>query len=701
MATIKIRNQSTVNSERPAERRELILDFKDDNIILKSTDEKKTTNPSELKIINEGVFLKKDEIADWAKQDLPPSFPKLSQLPKEENDDLLKLLEENPLEFAYEVAKKQGYNNIGSKAEWMEKCGIESLVPINDIYNVFKTYWNANSFVYTSMTESGKTTSGGSDIDKAGRRNAMWFGKSGDSNIPIQMYQFTKGSSTKEGFPINCSSLAALVTLGIPYDKSRYTQNSKVNYELSDCTGGYTFNMYGDDSIIDITNYNTYFKADRQLSRCRELGLEIPALHLEWTPKAFIKANKPLTSWYDVISPNSDLREAKPGDLIFWNNDGNSESDPRVVSHVVLVLARLSYDSRNPNQPLLLLAEATAASDEGVQICYYMYDDNSEVEFLKHTRTFNGPGCYIEEEEEDITIPAKDKMYEDEAEYLKIKTEQLEELKNYLYLKSNDDIYKKSKNGNYLRLITGEYIKIYNDLYIPNNDNVSRARYQTNGTTQNDNGVTLKCGTSSKNKIFNFTTEKTFYKVSDSSEKQEQTVVITYSQEKVEGTNEHKIPKFICRPKYKRLQLEPYVDISKPIESADYGISKDTRKDQKIITFTNTDKELYTLEFNWKPCKQTTDTPPKPITEQKLVILNDSDKELLFYTLPDIQGGDTYKRIRLIIPTNSQISTSKKNKIGKIGKKIRIQEQGKVENSKVSRVPEISDIKIYKGIRLT
>jgi hypothetical protein len=105
----------------------------------------------------------------------------------------------------------------------------------------------------------------------------------------------------------------------------------------------YSFNMYGADSEINEKNYEAYFIARRQLARCRELGLEIPASSLDWWPK--YKENE---GWYSYIQPTSDLREAKPGDLVFWNTHGEN-LDPRDVTHVVMVLARLSYDSRNPN----------------------------------------------------------------------------------------------------------------------------------------------------------------------------------------------------------------------------------------------------------------------------------------------------------------------------------------------------------------
>lgn len=503
---------------------------------------------------------------------------------------------------AYELAKENGF--IGTLEDWLESLKVTSYaVPINDIYEVFRTYWNAKNeeddtpaFVYCSITDNGfntteptitltgiKNDEGKIEIEnwpestvfKAGRRNGMWFASDVVARIPTYSFidkdyllngEYTLGEdeyNLKRGQPINCSTLVALVTLGIPYEASKYSPNwpesvdetknfSGNKYKISELIDQFnsvnfknSFNMYDSNYAIDSHNYNAYFTAERQLARCRELGLEIPALHMEWMPNENLAK-----SWYELIAPQSDLREAQPGDLIFWNNNGETEIDPRAVSHVVLVLARLSYDSRNPEQPLLLLAEATQDSSIGVQVCYYIYDSTNS------------------------------------------------------------------------------------------------------GTI---------------------------------------------------GTNEHKIPKFICRPKYERLINNPYKDIENIL---DYESSKDTANNTFDIIFTDDDainniKDIYTLEFDWTPHEK--NSSEVDLFNHYLSIRTEG-KEAFRHYIPNCLGGVKYQRVRVMIPINSAISTSKQNELGNMGRKIRIQEISYANSEdQTVMIPNIDEnnLKIYKGIRLT
>ena len=295
---------------------------------------------------------------------------------------------------AYEIAKDCGF--IGSESEWLESLKDQyKMIPINKILDVFLSYLNSQyecedgtiitpALVYSSIKEEGykvdeDNNSIGDKINNAGRNNGMCF----DDTDRVSRYKL----NNLYGQPINCSTLTNLVVMGIPYEKSKYAKNwARTNYKVTfndDDTDkikvDYNFNLFGKDRAIYSGNYNSGFISQGQLALCRELGIEIPALSLEWYPKT--AENLSEQSWYSLIAPCSDLREAQPGDLIFWNTKGDERADPRDVSHVILMLARISYNSNNPDQPLFLYAEATSAAKKGggVQFSYYMYDTNSGI----------------------------------------------------------------------------------------------------------------------------------------------------------------------------------------------------------------------------------------------------------------------------------------------------------------------------------
>jgi hypothetical protein len=285
---------------------------------------------------------------------------------------------------------------------------------------------------------------------------------------------------------------------------------------------------------------------------------------MSWVPKL---TDDDTTSWYDCITPVSDLRNAQPGDLIFWNNDGEKEDHPRAVSHVVLVLDRLSYDSDNPDQPLLLLAEATSRSSIGVQTCYYMYDTRNSIK-------------------------------RDTAGKIEYETE----------------------------VIDGEVVFKYKD------------------------GKKIP--------------------------------------KRVVGSNEHKIPKFICRPKYQRLIEEAYQDITgtkvdvtsahhKTID-AQYQVTYDVYTDDddpsnKGITYTkvkckgSSERRLVTIEFDWVPREiQIDKTATKKGTASRneiyLSIWHGAEGEILRYYAPLCSAGVPY-RVKLVVPLHAYVSTSKNDQI--------------------------------------
>ena len=537
-------------------------------------------------------------------------------------------------------------------------------VPINDIYNVFKSYWNAGGFTYASADDDGyrKKTDGTFDTtitSKAGRRNGMWF----YSDTKVQTYNFGKDKNDNDriGKPINCSTIASLVTLGIPYSESKYNK-SLSSYNISSISGVQnSFSLYGDGVIINADNYDAYFLTPRMLSGYAEQGLEVTALRYDWKAK-----DTESGSWYDIIAPTSDLREARPGDLIFWNNGGNlGKLDPRDVTHVVLVLDRISYDSSNPEQPLLLLAEATEFSSTGIQVSYYMYDDRSLITF-----TENAGGGYIQ----------LNKSIADET------------VSKYLYSQTEDGYVKDAACGTYLKIGVDTYVEILNNQYIRNNDSVRAVRYNSVGTTysQSSTGALVKCYSDDVAGYISLTTATVDGVVS----------VVKYASSKIEGTNEHKIPKFICRPKYKRLVNSAYSDIS---ETEDYSEAEitatsatETTAKVKKITFTDADatsgkKDVYTLEFDW-----TTQTG-----SGHYLSIRTSDKEAFRHYIPNCMGGTTYKKVKIVVPINAAISTSKQNELGNMGADIRLQEVY-VDGNKASQVaiPSIANLNVYKGIRL-
>lgn len=481
----------------------------------------------------------------------------------------------------------------------------EKNVPINDIYECFKSYWNAvykndeiadqtyknypDPFIYASVDSTDANSEGyqikidnsgnivvdmASGLTNIGRRNAMWFGGS-TQRIPLYAFNptYVNGNLTyKLKQPINCSTLASLCVLGIPYDESRYGKARKAYnitnpYTYTNSNGNpvtipamykdendeivikNSFNFFGKDIPIDSENYNAYFITPRMLGRFQELGLEQNSLHLDWYPK-----NSLADTWYDYIAPSSDLREAKQGDLIFWNNNGESTKNPRRVSHVVLVLDRLSFDSHNPNQPLLLVAEATSTSDIGVQVSYYMYDTSSQSGAL--------------------------------------------------------------------------------------------------------------------------------------------------------GTNEHLIPKFICRPKYKRLTSTPYkdispVDMSKTYEDENqitqkyYSVTRPENSNSVVIYCRGTERRLMTIELDWIPK-----------ANDNFLSIKHGTKEIFRHYISNSIAGCKYQKIKIVVPLQAWVSTSKQDQITEMKNQITITEGKGSDSTNTTTAEEdsididIDNVKIYEGIKL-
>ena len=350
---------------------------------------------------------------------------------------------------AYEIAKDYGF--IGSENEWLESLRVQyKMVPINKILDVFLSYLNSQyeyddgtiispALVYSSINSDGykvdkSNNTIGDKVETAGRKNGMCF----DDLNQVSRYKI----GDYYGQPINCSTLTNLVIMGIPYEKSKYSKNwSRSNYKVTlneeDANTNnkikvdYNFNIFGKDRAIYSGNYNSGFITQRQLALCRELGIEIPALHMEWQPKT--AENLSEQSWYSLIAPCSDLREAQPGDLIFWNTKGEERANPRDVSHVILMLARISYDSNNSEQPLFLFAEATSASKKGggVQLSYYIYDTSTDGAGSKQHKIPK----YICRPKYDYIIP-----YQDVSTALPVKTEVSEsETDQYCIITNNTE----------------------------------------------------------------------------------------------------------------------------------------------------------------------------------------------------------------------------------------------------------------------
>lgn len=206
----------------------------------------------------------------------------------------------------------------------------------------------------------------------------------------------------------------------------------------------------------------------------------------------------------------------------------------------------------------------------------------------------------------------------------------------------------------------------------------------------------------------------------------------TEETKKVTGTNEHKIPKFICRPKYQRLTDTPYTDIS-PVYikasvvetdsiSSPYSvtptINTSTGEASTVITCNSdsTDRRLVTIEFDWTPKN----------SNNFLSIRNGQDQgevEILRHYVPNCSAKVPY-RVKLVVPLYGFISTSKKNELATLQNQLVIKE-ATVTNpddvlnegtepiftlltpgtaasaSYVANRLDISNIAIYEGIKLT
>ena len=258
----------------------------------------------------------------------------------------------------------------------------ERYVPINDIYECFKTYWNAiyinedlsednyknykNPFIYKAEGQGYLINIDGNKklqinlsdglINNIGERNGIWFKKSDDKEGHIPLYAFSSDPSSTNindytliKQPINDTSLITLCMLGIPYKLSKYMKQDLTEYDISTLyKDDYdtiliknSFNVYGKENIINSNNYKAYFTSDRLLKRFEEIG---------------------------KIKAINNLNEIKQGDILFECNTTNG-----TVTQVSLVLYRLSYNNSNEKQPLFLLAKASETGD--VIQTYYGYNN--------------------------------------------------------------------------------------------------------------------------------------------------------------------------------------------------------------------------------------------------------------------------------------------------------------------------------------
>jgi hypothetical protein len=167
--------------------------------------------------------------------------------------------------------------------------GETPLVPINDIYEIFKSYWNAkykhdynvggvdksidinDPLIYGSVTADGwnidkinddgtiayknlpEGTKKADETKDLGKINGTFFGnknrvpfcclpvsaKEVDKYIRSKNYELINDKNEKTtyhykvGQPINCSTLASLMLLGIPYKASKYSDDYE-HYNISE-----------------------------------------------------------------------------------------------------------------------------------------------------------------------------------------------------------------------------------------------------------------------------------------------------------------------------------------------------------------------------------------------------------------------------------------------------------------------------------
>ena len=512
--------------------------------------------------------------------------------------------------------------------------------PIHDIYSTFRTYWRQNGLEYASNEDSTKIV--GMKINN------------------------TKPTA------INCSTLANSLLLNIPYDKSRYCKTFGGTKEpditnpitLENTNNKYFVNLWSNPwewsnfKTINSDNYNNYFLAKRMLSRMTELGMEIPAIRDIWQCKNYADRSKnegtenelregvKLDSWVEKIGVVNDLREAQPGDLVFWNNDGETETDPRAVSHVVTVLDRISYDSYNQNQPLLLIAEATSSAStkdglgNGIQASYYMYDNTDYVKMIEDSTN----GKYYKAQVNLSTAPI--------PRYVK-------NGENYIPCYSHKDGYSVPGQGDYIRTSKETYAKIFQDYYI-GKKYISEDNFTDYALKVYDfNGDEIS------NTKIQFEINKKYIQSEDDNKKQ--------------GCNEHKIPKFICRPKYNFLSKpsegNDFQTVSKVGETA-YRLTSENINSSDLenesTPYKKKDKsEIVTIVIeDIKPGVSSGDTLISTYVQilgkSQVEIAKDKYsyryEEILRYYIPEAVKGTTNSHtVKLPIIVNSQVSSSKQD----------------------------------------
>ena len=545
-------------------------------------------------------------------------------------------------------------------------------VPIHSIYDTFKTYWrkaNAGDLSYKSISGTAGT-----------KWNGMYFkipNNSDGKTEENENHPKIEGEDYKRK-AINCSTLAQLILLGIPYNESLYgvdyksdnASNYKYTFNPEESNKKYFYNLWSSPynfSFQDINkdNYNNYFLAERMLSRMAELGTEVSSISSIWQWKPYntlTSGGKQASdttnfSWVDYIDVINDLREAEPGDLIFWNNDGETEVDPRKVSHVVTVLDRISYDSSNPNQPLLLLAEATSSSKDGqgggVQASYYQYDIRNIKEMgaaadVSALPDYVGNTIY---KKSTINLKAAPIL-----RYNKVGDNEYTPCYGTETISSGDTTIRVSRpyDGDYLKIgENNNYYKIFQDYYITfNKEEASETTLKKTSFALRDNGGNIYCKIPTDANIY--------YLYKEQSSADEEFKTKTQS-----GTNEHKIPKFICRPDYHTVIYEKPAAFRKinANSAEEYIVSDGNNADIITLLIDNVTTESST-SMN-KICKLYIKIMGKENGSETY-------KEITRHYIPNPVPSASYSGIKIPVIINSWVSNSKENDIFKSTNTIKI-----------------------------
>ena len=180
------------------------------------------------------------------------------------------------------------------------------------------------------------------------------YGKCGFDSIP---YTDAQGND-REGYAINCTTLAILVMLGIPYEYTTYTSNVQNTLEQVGAAG-YAFNMW--QELLTFKNADDYYNSQRFYQRMKELGL--------------------------ARKTDNSLRDIKPGNIL-WVSKSGKESG---INHcaICLYVSPLTVQ-RSSGLPQYLIAEVRN-SPYPVTLRWLTADDMLEDGWLFTAQPYYGP----------------------------------------------------------------------------------------------------------------------------------------------------------------------------------------------------------------------------------------------------------------------------------------------------------------------